>query len=149
MESATLLSSVPVFGITSWFSGPDPLITDEASLLTLCLTLFIGGGFLVSNLVLNTPELRDQAEDYGYDTEDIGVSATLASLLTSFEFLGEIVGPPCGGFFGDTFTVRRAFSIGGSFVGVIGVMRVIIYIVRYFTVKERVANLVRTKSSYV
>ncbi|XP_075257965.1 MFS-type transporter SLC18B1-like isoform X2 [Convolutriloba macropyga] len=138
-----------MFGITSWFSGPDPLITDEASLLTLCLTLFIGGGFLVSNLVLNTPELRDQAEDYGYDTEDIGVSATLASLLTSFEFLGEIVGPPCGGFFGDTFTVRRAFSIGGSFVGVIGVMRVIIYIVRYFTVKERVANLVRTKSSYV
>ncbi|XP_063729200.1 MFS-type transporter SLC18B1-like isoform X2 [Symsagittifera roscoffensis] len=138
-----------LFGCISWLSGPDPLLTQNSSLISLSITLFIGGGFLVSNLVLNTPELRDQAEDHGYNTEDICISATLASLLTSFEFLGEIVGPPSGGCLADLFSERRAFSIGGSLVGLIGVIRAVIYLVNYFKRKQSVENLVRTKSSYI
>ena len=103
----------------------------------------------MSNLVLNTPELRDQAEDCGYDPDSLSVSATLASLFTSFEFLGEILGPPLGGYFADAYGERRAFSIGGTIVFAIASVRAAIFIFTYFSLRRRAKQLVRMGSSYI
>lgn len=149
LRQLCLITPLMLFGVCSWFSGPDPIISQTPSLASLAAVMFFGGCFLVSNLVLNTPELRDQAEDCGYDPDNLSVSATLASLFTSFEFLGEILGPPLGGYLADAFGERRAFSLGGTIVFAMASVRAAIFIFTYFSLRRRAKQLVRMGSSYI